>query len=52
MPRLNDLIPNTDYMLFKADIRPEWEVPSNKYGGRWVWTIESKDQEGVDFQET
>ena len=51
MPRLNDLIPNTDYMLFKADIRPEWEAPSNKHGGKWVLTIETKDQEGIDFQE-
>jgi len=51
MPPLYDLLPNTDYMLFKADIRPEWEAPSNKDGGKWVLTIETKDQEGLNMQE-
>lgn len=51
MPPLYDLLPNTDYMLFKADIRPEWEAPSNKDGGKWVLTIENKDQEGLNMQE-
>ena len=50
MPQLYDLLPNTDYMLFKADIRPEWEAPSNQDGGKWVLTIENKDQEGVNMQ--
>ena len=52
MPPLYDLIPSTDYMLFKADIRPEWEAPSNKDGGKWVLTIENKDQEGLNIQDT
>lgn len=51
MPPLYDLIPSTDYMLFKADIRPEWEAPSNLKGGKWVLTIENKDQEGLNIQE-
>jgi len=51
MPPLYDLIPNTDYMFFKADIRPEWEAPSNQNGGKWVLTIENKDQEGLNLQE-
>jgi len=51
MPQLYDLLPNTDYMFFKADIRPEWEAPSNLNGGKWVLTIENKDQEGVNMQE-
>ena len=51
MPPLYDLLPNTDYMLFKADIRPEWEAPSNKNGGKWVLTIETKDQEGLNMQD-
>ncbi len=51
MPPLYDLLPNTDYMLFKADIRPEWEAPSNVKGGKWVLTIENKDQEGLNMQE-
>ena len=32
-------MPNTDYMLFKKGIRPEWEDPSNKNGGKWVVTL-------------
>ena len=51
MPPLYDLVPNTDYMLFKADIRPEWEAPSNLHGGKWVLTIENKDQEGLNMQD-
>eukprot|EP00826_Nyctotherus_ovalis_P023517 TRINITY_DN18061_c0_g1_i1.p1 TRINITY_DN18061_c0_g1~~TRINITY_DN18061_c0_g1_i1.p1 ORF type:complete len:139 (+),score=43.25 TRINITY_DN18061_c0_g1_i1:387-803(+) len=51
MPPLHDIVPNTDYMLFKADIRPEWESPANKDGGKWVLTIENKDQEGLNLQE-
>ena len=51
MPPLYDLLPSTDYMLFKADIRPEWEAPSNQDGGKWVLTIETKEQEGLNMQE-
>ncbi len=51
MPPLHDILPSTDYMLFKADIRPEWEAPSNQDGGKWVLTIENKDQEGLNLQE-
>jgi len=51
MPPLYDLLPNADYMLFKADIRPEWEAPSNKDGGKWVLTIENKEQEGLNMQD-
>ena len=51
MPTLYDLLPSTDYMLFKADIRPEWEAPSNQDGGKWVITLENKDQEGLNIQE-
>eukprot|EP00831_Metopus_contortus_P046075 TRINITY_DN3697_c0_g2_i11.p1 TRINITY_DN3697_c0_g2~~TRINITY_DN3697_c0_g2_i11.p1 ORF type:complete len:242 (+),score=39.61 TRINITY_DN3697_c0_g2_i11:64-789(+) len=51
MPPLYDLLPNTDYMFFKADIRPEWEAPANKDGGKWVLTIENKDQEGLNMQD-
>ena len=32
-------MPNTDYMLFKKGIRPEWEDPNNKNGGKWVVTL-------------
>jgi translation initiation factor 4E len=33
------LIANTDYLLFKKGIRPEWEDPHNKQGGKWVVTL-------------
>lgn len=32
-------MPNTDYMLFKKGIRPEWEDPHNRNGGKWVVTL-------------
>ena len=32
-------MPNTDYMLFKKGIRPEWEDPHNRAGGKWVVTL-------------
>jgi translation initiation factor 4E len=32
-------MPNTDYMLFKKGIRPEWEDPNNRAGGKWVVTL-------------
>ena len=32
-------MPNTDYMLFRKGIRPEWEDPANKDGGKWVVTL-------------
>jgi translation initiation factor 4E len=50
MPGLYDLMPNTDFMLFKADVRPEWEAPANKDGGKWVLTIENKE-EAIGLQE-
>ena len=34
-----NLIPNTDYLLFKHGIKPEWEDPKNNDGGKWVITI-------------
>ena len=32
-------MPNTDYMLFRKGIRPEWEDPANRPGGKWVVTL-------------
>lgn len=32
-------MPNTDYMLFKKGVRPEWEDAQNKEGGKWVVTL-------------
>ena len=36
---VEEIMPNTDYMLFKKGIRPEWEDPHNKAGGKWVVTL-------------
>ena len=36
---ISEIIPNTDYLLFKKGIRPEWEDPYNKQGGKWVVTL-------------
>jgi translation initiation factor 4E len=34
-----EIIPNTDYLMFRKGIRPEWEDPRNKKGGKWVVTL-------------
>lgn len=36
---VEEIMPNTDYMLFKKGIRPEWEDPHNRTGGKWVVTL-------------
>lgn len=36
---IREIIPNTDYLMFKKGIRPEWEDPHNKKGGKWVVTL-------------
>ena len=36
---VSEIISNTDYLMFKKGIRPEWEDPRNKKGGTWVVTL-------------
>jgi translation initiation factor 4E len=36
---VSEIIPNTDYLMFRKGIRPEWEDPRNKKGGKWVVTV-------------
>ena len=36
---VEEIMPNTDYMLFKKGIRPEWEDAFNRDGGKWVVTL-------------
>jgi translation initiation factor 4E len=43
MISVQDIIPNTDYLLFRAGIRPEWEDEQNKHGGKWVATFPVED---------
>ena len=40
---VEEIMPNTDYMLFKKGIRPEQEDPNNKDGGKWVVTMPIED---------
>ncbi|PPJ59613.1 hypothetical protein CBER1_01208 [Cercospora berteroae] len=35
----SELAQKSDYHLFKQGVRPEWEDPQNKYGGRWAYTF-------------
>jgi translation initiation factor 4E len=43
MYSVSEIISNTDYLLFKKGIRPEWEDPENKHGGKWVITMPIED---------
>lgn len=36
---ISEIIPNTDYLMFRKGVRPEWEDPRNKKGGKWVVTL-------------
>jgi len=38
-----------DYHLFRNGVRPEWEDPQNKHGGKWAWT--SKERKGPSLNE-
>jgi translation initiation factor 4E len=40
---VEEVMPNTDYMLFKKGVRPEWEDPQNRDGGKWVVTLPIED---------
>jgi translation initiation factor 4E len=37
--KVEEIMPNTDYMMFKKGTRPEWEDPNNREGGKWVVTL-------------
>ena len=47
---IGELLSNTDYLIFKKGIRPEWEDTANKYVGKWVVTLPIEDdmEEEVD----
>lgn len=52
MPQ-NNIVPvselslKADYHLFKEGVRPEWEDPQNKHGGKWSYQY--KDKRNVDI---
>ena len=37
-----------DYHLFKQGIRPEWEDPQNKHGGKWAHTTKERKTIPID----
>ncbi|XP_060528463.1 eukaryotic translation initiation factor 4E1-like [Cylas formicarius] len=40
----SELKTGADYSLFKEGIRPMWEDPANKHGGRWLITFDKKQR--------
>lgn len=49
-PTCDCLMPNTDFMFFKSDVKPEWEDAKNRKGGKWVVTIEKQHMKEVNVQ--
>lgn len=47
MSPVSELPQKADYHLFKAGVRPEWEDPQNKHGGKWAYQY--KDKRSVDI---
>lgn len=45
----SELPQKADYHLFKKGVRPEWEDPQNKHGGKWAYT--SKEKKGVPIDD-
>lgn len=48
---VSEIIPNTDFLMFKKGIRPEWEHPRNKNGGKWVVTLPIEEDMEDECQE-
>lgn len=46
---VSSLALKSDYHLFKEGVRPEWEDPQNKHGGKWSYSF--KDKRSVDIDE-
>ena len=40
----NQMEINSDLHFFKSGIRPLWEDPANKNGGKWVYTIKNNTE--------
>ncbi|KAK7431234.1 eukaryotic translation initiation factor 4E [Neonectria magnoliae] len=45
---VSELALKSDYHLFKAGVRPEWEDPQNKHGGKWSYQYKNKGSVDVD----
>ncbi|KAL7269115.1 eukaryotic translation initiation factor 4E [Rhizina undulata] len=46
--KTSDLAIRSDYHLFKAGVRPEWEDSQNKNGGRWAYQFKEKRTIPID----
>ncbi|EFW99548.1 cap-binding protein [Grosmannia clavigera kw1407] len=46
---VSELALKSDYHLFKAGVRPEWEDAQNKHGGKWSYSF--RDKRNVDIDE-
>ena len=45
---VSDLALKSDYHLFKEGVRPEWEDPQNKHGGKWSYQFKEKRNVNID----
>lgn len=45
---VSDLALKSDYHLFKEGVRPEWEDPQNKHGGKWSFQFKEKRAVNID----
>ncbi|RKF62105.1 Eukaryotic translation initiation factor 4E-1 [Erysiphe neolycopersici] len=45
---VSQLAIKSDYHLFKEGIRPEWEDPKNKHGGKWSYQFKDKRNTPID----
>ncbi|SLM34757.1 eukaryotic translation initiation factor 4e-1 [Lasallia pustulata] len=44
----SELALKSDYHLFKRGVRPEWEDPQNKHGGKWSYQFKDKRTAPID----
>ena len=44
----SQLAVKSDYHLFKTGVRPEWEDPQNKHGGKWSYQFKDKRSVPID----
>jgi translation initiation factor 4E len=44
----SELALKSDYHLFKKGVRPEWEDPQNKHGGKWAFQFKDKKAVNID----
>ncbi|CAD6499766.1 BgTH12-03874 [Blumeria graminis f. sp. triticale] len=45
---VSELALKSDYHLFKDGVRPEWEDPQNKHGGKWSYQFKEKRSIPID----